>query len=36
MNIDLVPDIKKYPHIYDSHKNNKLIIFVGAGMSSLW
>ncbi len=37
MSIELVPDIiNKYPHIYGAHKNEKLIIFVGAGMSALW
>lgn len=36
MSIDLVPDLKKLPHIYDAQKNGKLVIFVGAGMSALW
>jgi len=34
--IELVPDLKKYPHIYGAHEDKKLIIFVGAGMSALW
>lgn len=36
MSIELVPDLKKLPHIYGAHKNEKLVIFVGAGMSALW
>ncbi len=36
MSIELVPDLKKYPHIYNAHKDNKLILFVGAGVSALW
>lgn len=36
MSIELVPDLKKLPHIFGARKNEKLIIFVGAGMSSLW
>lgn len=34
--IDKVPEIRKYPHIYTAHKESKLIIFVGAGVSALW
>ena len=34
--IDLVPDIKRYPHIFIAHQKSKLIIFIGAGVSSLW
>ncbi len=36
MAIDFVPDINKFPHISDAHKEEKLIIFVGAGLSALW
>jgi hypothetical protein len=36
MSIELVPDLMKYPHIYDAHKNQRLIIFIGAGLSALW
>jgi hypothetical protein len=36
MRIDLVPDLKKYPHIYEAQKNERLIVFVGAGLSALW
>ena len=36
MSIELVPDLKKLPHIYGANKNEKLIIFVGTGMSALW
>lgn len=36
MTIDFVPDLKKYPHIYGAQKSQKLIIFVGAGLSALW
>lgn len=37
MTIDLIPDlITKCPHICNAHKNKKLIIFVGAGISALW
>lgn len=36
MAIDLVPEIKKLPHIYGAHKDGRLIVFVGAGCSSLW
>ena len=36
MSIELVPDLRKFPHIYGAHKNEKLVIFVGAGMSALW
>lgn len=35
MSIDLIPDLKRYPHIYGAHKDGKLIIFVGAGLSAL-
>lgn len=36
MTIDLVPEIKRYPHIYGAHKDGRLIVFIGAGCSSLW
>jgi hypothetical protein len=36
MRIELVPDLKKYPHIYDAQENERLIVFVGAGLSALW
>lgn len=36
MSIELVPDLKKFPHIYGARKNEKLVIFVGAGISALW
>lgn len=36
MSIELVPDLKKLPHIFGAKKNEKLVIFVGAGLSSLW
>lgn len=36
MSIELVPDLKKLPHIYGAHKDEKLVIFVGAGISALW
>jgi hypothetical protein len=36
MSIDLVPDLARYPHICGAHKNQTLIIFVGAGVSALW
>ncbi len=36
MSIELVPDLKKLPHIYGARKDEKLIIFVGAGISALW
>lgn len=36
MSIELVPDLKKLPHIVGARKNEKLIVFVGAGISSLW
>lgn len=36
MTIDLIPDLKKYPHIYGAHKDGNLIIFIGAGLSALW
>ena len=35
--IKLVPDLfKEYPHIPIAHKAGKLIIFIGAGVSTLW
>jgi len=36
MAIDKIPDLKKYQKIISAHKNNKLIFFIGAGVSSLW
>lgn len=36
MSIELIPPLSKYPQIIDSYKNGKLVIFVGAGTSSLW
>lgn len=36
MSIDLIPDLIKLPHICGAHKEERLIIFVGAGISSLW
>lgn len=36
MSIELVPDLKKLHHIRGAHKDEKLVIFVGAGMSALW
>lgn len=36
MSIELVPDLKKLPHIYGAHKDEKLVVFVGAGISALW
>jgi len=36
MNIESIPPIKNFPQIYDAFKNKKLVVFVGAGISSLW
>lgn len=36
MNIQQIPSIGEKPHIYKSYQNNKLVIFVGAGVSALW
>ncbi|MBI5186149.1 MAG: SIR2 family protein [Nitrospinae bacterium] len=36
MNINLVPDIYHYPHIFNSHKDEKLVVFIGAGVPALW
>ena len=36
MTIDFVPDIKNFPHICETYKKNKLITFIGAGVSAIW
>lgn len=36
MNIDPIPDIKQLPDLYGAHKEGKLLIFIGAGLSALW
>jgi len=36
MSIELIPDLKKLPHICGAYKDTKLVIFVGAGLSALW
>ena len=34
--IDFVPDLTKLPYITSAYKSNKLVIFVGAGLSTIW
>ena len=36
MSIELIPTLKTYPQIEQAYKNEKLIIFVGAGLSKIW
>lgn len=36
MSIELIPDLKKLPHICGAYKDTKLVIFVGSGLSALW
>ena len=36
MSIEEIPDPKNYSEIYTAFKNDKLVVFVGAGISHLW
>lgn len=36
MSIAPIPEIKKCPHIFDAHAKDKLVVFLGAGLSAIW